>query len=86
VWANRDGCLRLLRSATDIEDFAVEIPPVDGTLLVFPNGPTAWHGHKQHVGKRYVVQLNYMTRDGAARSELRRHRVSAFLKRLTAPA
>jgi hypothetical protein len=86
AWANRDGCLRLLRSATDIEDFAVEIPPVDGTLLVFPNGPTAWHGHKRHVGRRYVVQLNYMARDGAARSELRRHRISAFLKRLTVAA
>lgn len=86
AWANQEGCLRLLRSATDIEDFAVEVPPVDGTLLVFPNGPTAWHGHKRHVGQRYVVQLNYMARDGAARSELRRHRVSAFLKRLTAAA
>jgi hypothetical protein len=86
AWANRDGCLRLLRSATDIEDFAVEVPPVDGTLLVFPNGPTAWHGHKRHVGRRYVVQLNYMARDGAARAELRRHRISAFLKRLTVAA
>jgi SM-20-related protein len=86
AWASHEGCLRLLRSATDIEDFAVEVPPVDGTLLVFPNGPTAWHGHKRHVGQRYVVQLNYMARDGAARSEMRRHRVSAFLKRLTAAA
>jgi hypothetical protein len=86
AWANREGCLRLLRSATDIEDFAVEVPPVDGTLLVFPNGPTTWHGHRRHVGQRYVVQLNYMARDGAARSELRRHHISAFLKRLTAAA
>ena len=86
AWASKEGCLRLLRSATDIEDYAVEIPPVDGTLLIFPNGPTAWHGHKRHVGQRYVVQLNYMTRDAAARAELRRHRVSAFLKRLTAAA
>ncbi len=86
AWAKRDGCLRLLRSPTDIEDFSVEVPPVDGTLLVFPNGPTAWHGHKRHVGKRYVVQLNYMARDGAARSEMRRHRISAFFKRLTVAA
>ncbi len=85
-WARQDGCLRLLRSPTDIEDFAVEVPPVDGTLLVFPNGPTTWHGHKQFVGRRYVVQLNYMTSDDKARSEMRRHRVSAFLKRLTRAA
>ncbi|MBE7213341.1 MAG: 2OG-Fe(II) oxygenase, partial [Gluconacetobacter diazotrophicus] len=49
-WARQDGCLRLLRSATDIEDYAVEVPPVDGTLLVFPNGPTTFHGHKPFVG------------------------------------
>lgn len=86
AWARQDGCLRLLRNATDIEDYAVEVPPVDGTLLAFPNGPTAWHGHKRHVGRRYVVQLNYMTQDSAARAELRRHRLSAFVKRLTGAA
>lgn len=86
AWARNEGCLRLLRGPDDIEDFAVEVPPVNGTLLVFPNGPTTWHGHKQFVGRRYVVQLNYMMTDDLARSELRRHRVSAFLKRLTSAA
>jgi SM-20-related protein len=81
-WARREGCLRLLRNPEDLEDYAVEVPPDNGTLLVFPNGPTTWHGHKQFVGRRYVVQLNYMTNDKAARSELRRHRFSALLKRL----
>ena len=85
-WARQDGCLRLLRGPQDIEDYAVEVPPVNGTLLMFPNGPTTWHGHKQFVGKRYVVQLNYMTTDDKARYEMRRHRVSAFLKRLTLAA
>lgn len=82
-WEAHQGCLRLLRSP-DLEDYAVEVPPVDGTLLVFLNGPTAWHGHKTFIGPRYVVQLNYMTNDAVARSELRRHRLSAFLKRLLA--
>jgi hypothetical protein len=50
---------------------------------VFPNSDTAWHGHKQFVGKRYVMQMNYMTADDSARSELRRHALSAFLKRFT---
>ncbi|MDA8249268.1 MAG: 2OG-Fe(II) oxygenase [Rhodospirillales bacterium] len=86
AWAARAGCLRLLRSPNDIEDYAVEVPPIDGTLLVFPNGPTAWHGHKRHIGERYVMQLNYMARDAKARSELRRHRFSAFIKRLTTAA
>jgi SM-20-related protein len=83
AWARREGCLRLLRGPDDIENFAVEVPPVNGTLLIFPNGPTTWHGHKQFVGTRYVIQLNYMTTDSTARSEMRRHKVSAFVKRLT---
>ncbi len=83
AWAKQEGCLRLLRRPDDLEDYAVEVPPVNGTLLVFPNGPTTWHGHKQFVGRRHVVQLNYMTTDDKARYEMRRHKISAFMKRLT---
>ncbi len=86
AWSRQEGCLRLLRGPKDLEDFAEEVPPVNGTLLIFPNGPTTWHGHRQFVGQRYSIQLNYMTTDDKARSELRRHRISAFVKRLTAAA
>ena len=86
AWTQHAGCLRLLRNPDDLENYAVEVPPVDGTLLVFPNGPTAWHGHRRFTGQRYSVQLNYMTTDAKARSELRRHRISAFMKRLTRAA
>jgi hypothetical protein len=85
-WAQHEGCLRLLRGPGDLEDYTVEVPPVNGTLLVFPNGPNAWHGHRRFTGQRYSVQLNYMTTDAKARSELRRHRISAFMKRLTRAA
>jgi SM-20-related protein len=81
AWARQDGCLRLLRGPNDLEDYAVEVPPVDGTLLVFPNGPTTWHGHRSFVGRRYTVQLNYMTTDAKAKYEMRRHKVSALVKR-----
>jgi SM-20-related protein len=86
AWAQHHGCLRLLRGPDDVENYAVEVPPVNGTLLVFPNAPNAWHGHKRFTGQRYSVQLNYMTTDAKARSELRRHRISAFMKRLTRAA
>lgn len=86
AWAKQEGCLRLLCSPDDLDDYTVEVPPVNGTLLVFPNGPTTWHGHKQFVGRRHVVQLNYMTTDDKARYELRRHKISAFVKRLTRAA
>lgn len=82
-WGQHEGCLRLLRGPRDLEDYAVEVPPVNGTLLVFPNTAQSWHGHKVFTGQRYSLQLNYMTTDAKARSELRRHRLSAFMKRLT---
>ncbi len=82
AWSRQDGCLRLLRSASDLEDYAVEVPPVNGTLLAFPNGPATWHGHRQFVGQRHAIQMNYMAGDAKARSEMRRHRWSAFSKRL----
>jgi hypothetical protein len=84
AWERQEGCLRLLRGPGDLEDFVAEVPPVNGTLLAFPNAANAWHGHKTFVGPRYVVQLNYMTNDHAARAEIRRHKLSAFVKRLTA--
>lgn len=86
AFSRQEGCLRLLRGPNQLDDFVVEVPPVNGTLLIFPNGPTTWHGHRQFVGQRYSVQLNYMTTDDKARSELRRHRISAFVKRLTRAA
>lgn len=85
-WDQDQGCLRLLRNADDIEDYAVQVPPVDGNLLVFPNGPATWHGHKPFVGRRYAIQLNYMAAGAKARSELRRHRLSALFKRLMGTA
>ena len=81
AWAKQEGCIRLLRSGTDLEDYAVEVPPVNGTLLVFPNGPTTFHGHRTFVGQRHAMQLNYMADDARARNEMRRHRWSAFTKR-----
>ncbi len=86
AWGQHEGCLRLLRGPGDLEDYAVEVPPVNGTLLVFPNTAQSWHGHRVFTGQRYSLQLNYMTTDAKARSELRRHRLSAFVKRLTRAA
>ena len=82
AFTRQEGCLRLLNGPDDVEDYAVEVPPVNGTLLVFPNGPTTWHGHRQYVGPRYTIQLNYMETGAKARSELRRHKLSALLKKL----
>lgn len=81
-WEADGGRLRLLRSADDLEDYAAEVPPVAGTLLVFVNGPTAWHGHKPFAGRRRTIQLNWVTDAGVVTRERRRHGLSAALKRL----
>jgi hypothetical protein len=85
-WNREEGRLRLLRNGTDLENYAVEVPPTDGALLVFPNGPATFHGHKTFVGQRYVIQMNYMTTGAKAKAEMRRHQLSALVKRLTRAA
>jgi SM-20-related protein len=76
------GRLRILRSATDLNDFAAEIPSDEGTLLIFRNGPNAWHGFEPVDGLRRVIQVNWVTDRSVVRREEARHRVSAFFKRL----
>lgn len=81
-WQDHAGCLRLLRGSSDLEDYVEEVPPVDGTLLLFPCLPHAWHGHKSFEGERRVIQLNWVTGADVVRREQRRHAFSAFMKRL----
>lgn len=80
-WDEHKGCLRFVNNSQNIDDYAVEIPPVGGTLVIFPNGSKTWHGHRQYVGPRSTIQLNYMATDCRARYELARHNVSALWKR-----
>ena len=46
AWSENAGQLRMLRSATDIEDYAAEVPPLGGTLLAFRRTDHSWHGHQ----------------------------------------
>jgi len=66
-WENTSGQLRLLRSPDDIEDYAAEVPPLGGTLLAFRRTDISWHGHKQFVGERRMLQLNFIRTSRAAR-------------------
>lgn len=81
-WEKPGGRLRLLRSNTSLADSFAEVPPEQGTLLVFKNQPNAWHGHESFEGPRRVIQLNWVTDMGVVRREQLRHRVSAFFKTL----
>ncbi|MBV9549583.1 MAG: 2OG-Fe(II) oxygenase [Alphaproteobacteria bacterium] len=81
-WEAKTGRLRLLRGPDDLEDMIAEVPPDEGTLLIFKNEPNAWHGFHAFEGPRRVIQLNWVTDMGVVKREQARHRVSAFFKRL----
>jgi hypothetical protein len=81
-WEPSGGRLRLLRSAADLDDMIVEVPPQEGTLLCFRRSSNSYHGHKPFIGPRRVIQFNWVTEQRVVDRELRRHRISAWTKKL----
>jgi len=81
-WESPTGRLRLLRAPDNLNDVIAEVPPDEGTLLVFENKPNAWHGFEAFDGPRRVIQLNWVTNGRVVRWEQTRHKISAFFKRL----
>ena len=82
AWEAKTGRLRLLRGPDSLEDVIAEVPPEEGTLLIFKNQPNAWHGFHAFEGPRRVIQLNWVTGMDVVKREQTRHRISAFFKRL----
>jgi len=80
VWESAEGRLRLLRGPRDLEDYAVEVAPLAGTMLAFRRSERSFHGHRAHVGERRSLQLNWVADRSVVRRELGRHRWSARLK------
>ncbi len=81
-WEAGGGRLRILRSATDLDDMAEEVPPDGGTLLVFRRSENSWHGHEPFEGPRRAVQMNWVRDEAVVEHEQRRHRFTMLLKRL----
>ena len=77
--------LRILRSSTNLDDYAAEVPPEESTLVIFRNGPSAWHGFAPFHGQRRVIQVNWVRDASVVAREQARHRLSAFFKRLVSP-
>lgn len=80
-WEAAGGCLRLLRSSTNLEDVIAEVPPLEGTMIAFKVSPNSWHGHHPVEGPRRVVQFNYVTHASVVWKEQARHALSSVLKR-----
>lgn len=81
-WEAAGGRLRLLRSADDLDDVILEVPPEEGTLLCFRRSANSYHGHKPFIGERRVIQFNWITDQRVVDRELTRHRFSAWTKRV----
>jgi SM-20-related protein len=81
-WDEEGGKLRMLRSGTDIDDYSEEVPPDNGTLLVFRRSDNSWHGHGPFEGKRCSIQMNWMVSEGARGFHKLRHSISAKVKKL----
>jgi len=79
-WEPPGGRLRLLRRPDALDDVIAEVPPDEGTLLIFKNQPNAWHGYEPFEGIRRVIQLNWVTSHSVVFWEQTRHRLSAALK------
>jgi hypothetical protein len=83
-WPHAGGRLRLLRDGIDLENYAAEVPPDNGTLLVFRRSTSSWHGHPPFEGPRRALQMNWMTGEASKGLHALRHRLSAHIKKLTA--
>ncbi|MGO4704282.1 2OG-Fe(II) oxygenase [Microvirga sp. 2MCAF38] len=60
-WGTDDGGrLRVLYNGQDFEPFAMEVPPVMGTVFAFLRSDNSWHGHRPFVGERKVVQIAWV--------------------------
>jgi hypothetical protein len=81
-WEESGGRLRLLHSGTGLDDFIVEVPPEEGTLIGFRRSANSWHGHKPFVGSRRVIQMNWVVSQQVLRYETSRHRISAAFKKI----
>ena len=82
-WNEEGGKLRMLRGSKDLNDYAEEVPPDNGTMLVFRRSEKSWHGHGPFEGKRCSIQMNWMVSEGARGFHKLRHSISARMKKLT---
>lgn len=54
------GNLRVLYNEKQFEPYALEIPPLIGTMFAFTRSENSWHGHLPFTGERRVVQVTWL--------------------------
>jgi len=81
TWEASGGRLRLLRSK-NVQDYAAEVPPTMGSLVIFKRSDRSWHGFTPFEGRRMSLQLNWVKNASYLRKEGFRHHVSSVFKGL----
>jgi len=82
-WDSDAGCLRMLRSSSNLEDYTAEVTPLGGRLLAFRRTDWSWHGHKSFVGERRMLQYNFLEKSRLAQINQRIGRMGThFNKRV----
>lgn len=84
-WTQPGGRLRVLRSGTDLEDYAAEVEPAGGTLLAFRRAENSWHGFLPCEGERRSVQMQYARPKRAERGIVHKTSLGKRLRRLLKP-
>lgn len=78
--AGDSGRLRVLYDGQNFEPYAVEVPPVMGTVFAFLRGERSWHGHQPFTGERKVVQVAWVTNADELARKKKRNRAAQFFK------
>lgn len=60
TWPHATGRLRLLRGKSDVRDYAAEIEPAAGNLIVFRRSENSYHGFEPFVGERRSLQMYWV--------------------------
>jgi hypothetical protein len=80
-WHAPGGQLRLLRDPDNMDDYFVQVPPVNGTLLSFRRNEFSFHGFPQYVGERRSIQF-YWVKPKRAERQGEKTGFRVWLKRL----
>lgn len=54
------GSLRVLYDGKNFEPYALEVPPLNGTVFAFTRSDNSWHGHLPFAGERRVIQVTWL--------------------------
>lgn len=80
-WGTSDGGrLRVLYDGEKFEPYALEVPPVMGTVFAFLRADNSWHGHRPFVGERKVVQVAWVKSQEDIERKKKNNKVAQFFK------